>query len=105
MRYDAMYDVRYGYDAKRYDTLVRDNDGSPSPDRVREPIKFKADEPAFWSRRDYGWFFECFLTSTPTAGMGNLDVCTCSRTSRVTALRMGGNFDALVRENSCCVRL
>ena len=40
MRHDAIYDVRYEYDAKRYDTLVRDNDGSPSPDRVREPIKF-----------------------------------------------------------------
>ena len=40
MRHDTIYDVRYGYDAKRYDTLVRDNDGSPSPDRVREPIKF-----------------------------------------------------------------
>ena len=33
--------IRYGNDATRYDTLVRDNDGSLSPDRVREPIKFK----------------------------------------------------------------
>ena len=33
--------IRYRYDATRYDTLVRDNDGSLSPDRVREPIKFK----------------------------------------------------------------
>ena len=32
--------IRYGYDATRYDTLVRDNDGSLPPDRVREPIKF-----------------------------------------------------------------
>ena len=65
----------------------------------------KADEPAFWSRIDYGWFFDGLLTSTQTAGMGNLHVRTCSRTSRVTALRMGGNFHALGRENSCCVRL
>ena len=33
--------IRYGYDATRYDTPVRDNDGSLPPDRVREPIKFK----------------------------------------------------------------
>ena len=33
--------IRYGYGATRYDTLVRDNDGSLPPDRVREPIKFK----------------------------------------------------------------
>ena len=65
----------------------------------------KADEPAFWPRSDYGWFFDGPLTSTQTAGMGNLYVRTCSRTSRVTALRMGGNFDALVRENFCCVYL
>ena len=32
---------RYGYDATRYDKLIRDNDGSLPPDRVREPIKFK----------------------------------------------------------------
>ena len=41
MRHDTIYDIRYGYDAKRYDTQIRDNDGSPPPDRVREPIKFK----------------------------------------------------------------
>ncbi len=33
--------IRYGYGATRYDTLVRDNNGSLPPDRVREPIKFK----------------------------------------------------------------
>ena len=66
---------------------------------------FKADELDFWRDADYGRFFDGFVTSTQTAGMGNLHVRTCSRTSRVTALRMGGNFDALVRENSCCVRL
>ncbi len=31
--------IRYGYDATRYDALVRDNDGSLPPDRFREPIK------------------------------------------------------------------
>ena len=31
--------IRYGYGATRYDTLVRDNNGSLPPDRVREPIK------------------------------------------------------------------
>ena len=31
--------IRYGYGATRYDTLARDNNGSPPPDRVREPIK------------------------------------------------------------------
>ena len=42
MRYDAdAIWIRYGYGATRYDTLVRDNDGSLPPDRVREPIKFK----------------------------------------------------------------
>ena len=66
---------------------------------------FKADELDFWRDADYGRFFDGFVTSTQTAGMGNLHVRTCSRTSRVTALRMGGNFHALGRENSCCVRL
>ena len=42
IRYDAdTIWIRYGYSAARYDTLVRDNDGSLPPDRVREPIKFK----------------------------------------------------------------
>ena len=42
IRYDAdTIWIRYGYGATRYDTLVRDNDGSLPPDRVREPIKFK----------------------------------------------------------------
>ena len=42
IRYDAdTIWIRYGYSATRYDTLVRDNDGSLPPDRVREPIKFK----------------------------------------------------------------
>ena len=41
IRYDAdTIWIRYGYGATRYDTLVRDNDGSLPPDRVREPIKF-----------------------------------------------------------------
>ena len=41
IRYDAdAIWIRYGYGATRYDTLVRDNDGSLPPDRVREPIKF-----------------------------------------------------------------
>ena len=66
---------------------------------------FKADELDFWRDADYGRFFDGFVTSTQTAGMGNLHVRTCSRTSRVTALRMGGNFHALGRENFCCVRL
>ena len=40
IRYDAdTIWIRYGYGATRYDTLVRDNDGSLPPDRVREPIK------------------------------------------------------------------
>ena len=41
-RYDirSRIRIRYGYDATRYDAPVRDNDGSLSPDRVREPIKF-----------------------------------------------------------------
>ena len=41
IRYDAdTIWIRYGYGATRYDTLARDNNGSPPPDRVREPIKF-----------------------------------------------------------------
>ena len=41
IRYDAdTIWIRYGYGATRYDTLVRDNDGSLPPDRVREPINF-----------------------------------------------------------------
>ena len=44
IRYDAdTIWIRYGYGATRYDTLVRDNDGSLPPDRVREPIKFSLD--------------------------------------------------------------
>ena len=40
IRYDAdTISIRCGYGATRYDTLVRDNDGSLPPDRVREPIK------------------------------------------------------------------
>ena len=39
--------IRYGNDATRYDALVRDNDGSLSPDRVREPIKFKLNYAEF----------------------------------------------------------
>ena len=42
IRYDAdTIWIRYGYGATRYDTLVRDNDGSLPPDRIRETIKFK----------------------------------------------------------------
>ena len=41
IRYDAdTIWIRYGYGATRYDTLVRDSDGSLPPDRVRESIKF-----------------------------------------------------------------
>ena len=47
-----------------------------------------ADEPVSWPDSDYGLVFIGFLTSTQTAGMGNLHVGTCSRTSRVTALRI-----------------
>ena len=38
--------IRYGYGTDtvrhdtRYDTLARDDNGSPPPDRVREPIKW-----------------------------------------------------------------
>ena len=53
----------------------------------------KADEPTFWPRIDSGWVFLGVLMSKQTAGMGNLHVRTCSRTTRVTALRMGG-FEA-----------
>ena len=37
--------------------------------------------------------------------MGKLHVRTCSRTTRVTALRMGGSEVARWRDNLCCVRL
>ena len=41
IRYDAdTIWIRCGYGATRYDTLVRDSDDSPPPDRVRETIKF-----------------------------------------------------------------
>ena len=63
----------------------------------------KADEPTFGPRSDYGWFFQGFLTSKQTAGKGNLHVRTCSRTTRVTALRMGGFEVARWREKICCV--
>ena len=40
IRYDAdTIWIRCGYGATRYDTLVRDGDDSPPPDRVRETIK------------------------------------------------------------------
>ena len=64
----------------------------------------KANEPTFWPRSDYGrFFFWGSLTSTQTAGIGNLHVRTCSRTTRVTAMRMGGFEAARWRENFCCV--
>ena len=50
----------------------------------------KADEPAFWPRSDYRGVYRGFLTSTRTAGMGNLHGRTCSRTRRVTAFCMSG---------------
>ena len=50
----------------------------------------KADEPTFWPRSDYGRFFGGSLTST--------HVRTCSRTTRATALRMGGFEAARWRE-------
>ena len=41
IRYDAdTIWIRCGYGATRYDTLVRESDDSPPPDRVREAIKF-----------------------------------------------------------------
>ena len=43
------------------------------------------------------------MTSKQTAGIGNLHVRTCSRTTRVSALRMGGFEAARWRENFCCV--
>ena len=50
IRYDAdTIWIRYGYGATRYDTLARDNNGSPPPDRVREPIKFMF----FWSFQNH----------------------------------------------------
>ena len=42
MRCDTLrYTIRIRCETTRYTALVRDNDGSPSPDRVREPIKFE----------------------------------------------------------------
>ena len=66
-------------------------------------VVYNADEPVSWPDSDYGKVFTGFLTSTQTAGMGNLHVGTCSRTSRVTALRMGGFDVARWREKNCCV--
>ena len=68
-------------------------------------VVYNADESDSWSDSDYGMVFTGFLTSTQTAGIMTLYVRTCSRTSRVTALRMGGIFHALGRANSCCVTL
>ena len=68
-------------------------------------VVYNADEPDSWPDSDYGYVFRGFLTSTQTAGMGNLHVRTCSRTSRVTASRMGGTFHALGRANSCFARV
>ena len=66
-------------------------------------VVYNADEPVSWPDSDYVTVFIGFLTSTQTAGMGNLHVGTCSRTSRVTALRMGGFDVARWREKNCCV--
>ena len=65
----------------------------------------KADEPAFCSDGDYSWGLSRFLTSTRTAWIGFWHGRPCSRTTRVTAFRMGGSEFARGRENSCCVRL
>ena len=43
------------------------------------------------------------MTSTETADIWDLYVRTCSRTTRVSALRMGGFEAARWRENFCCV--
>ena len=61
------------------------------------------DRPDSWPGSDYGKVFTGFLTSTQTAGIVNLYARTCSRTTRVTALRMGGIEVARWRENFCCV--
>ena len=61
------------------------------------------DRPDSWPGSDYGKVFTGFLTSTQTAGTGNLHVRTCSRTTRVTALRMGGLEVARWREKISCV--
>ena len=66
-------------------------------------VVYNADEPVSWPDSDYGKVFTGFLTSTQTAGMGNLHVGTCSRTSRVTALRIVGFDVARWREKNCCV--
>ena len=66
-------------------------------------IIYNADEPDSWPGSDYGQVFRGFLTSTRTAGIVNLYVRTCSRTTRVTALRMGGFEVARWREKTCCV--
>ena len=68
-------------------------------------IVCKADEADSWPDSDYGRVFRGFVTLIQTAGMGNLYLRTCSRTTRVTALRMGGTFHALGRANSCCARV
>ena len=73
--------------------------------RLAGTVVYNADEPVSWPDSDYGWVFRGFLTSTQTAGIVNLYVRTCSRTTRVTALRMGGTFHALGRANSCCARV
>jgi hypothetical protein len=65
----------------------------------------KADEPDFWPDGDYSWGLSRFLTSTRMAGVGFRHGRPCSRTTRVTAFRMGGSEFARGRENSCCVRL
>ena len=66
-------------------------------------VVYNADEPDSWPGSDYGQVFRGFLTSTQTAGIVNLYVRTCSRTTRVTALRMGGFEVARRREKICCV--
>ena len=71
--------------------------------RLAGTVVCKADEPDSWPDSDYGWVFRGFLTSTQTAGKVNLYVRTCSRTTRVTALRMGGFEVARWREKICCV--
>ena len=71
--------------------------------RLAGTVVCKADEPDSWPDSDYGQVFRGFLTSTQTAGIVNLYVRTCSRTTRVTALRMGGFKVARWREQICCV--
>ena len=71
--------------------------------RLAGTVVCNADEADSWPGSDYGKVFTRFLTSTRTAGTGNLHVRTCSRTTRVTALRMGGFEVARWREKICCV--